>query len=321
MGKVNRTERWIITVALTVGVAIVTNLGVIPVQWTDSFEVDQSSSVQGSYQSWTLLNSTIFDLGSTVSGNATFPGFHYSSSVPSPLLYVLSPSQFTTWESTTPLAAPRVATETLQPVIDFQQSILSFKFSFQVKEGGTYYFLMSSTGYTLPTYGTKPSLTYSETTITPPLWYRLVAIFVPVFYVLGAKVLEYRIVRADSLTSAGDKGRFRQMKVQELFEAILGPLSVLEAGIAGGNPAGAWMNFLSSFQLYKDRILGLKPTLDKEAPDISSKLSNLIETLEKETNSTWTIRTFGDRFVSDPALNKLISEIRSEINEWSSDRA
>ncbi len=178
--------------SLAIVVAIATNLAVIPISWLNSFVVAGSTTVQGFYQSWTLLNSTILELGSTVSGNATYPGFHYTGS--NPTLYVLSPSQFTAWVSATPLAQPKVSTQTLQPILDFQNSILSFKFSFSVKEGGTYYFLMSGAGYS-PPYGSSAALTYSATTLTPPLWYRVTAVLVPVGYVFARKVGEYRIVK------------------------------------------------------------------------------------------------------------------------------
>ena len=117
------------------------------------------------------------------------------------------------------------------------------------------------------------------------------------------------------------KGKVREWKTSEIFENLLGSLLALETGVIGGNPSGAWISFLQSFYQLKDRILGLKPTLDKEAPQISSKLSKLIYLLEVQTGGTWTVRTSNDMFVSDPEVRNLVSEIRKAIVKWSSERA
>jgi hypothetical protein len=192
--KKRERNRLIVTLILTAVVAIITNLGAIPIQWSDSFQVNQFTTDR---YSWTLLNSTLLQLGSTVVGNATFPGVQgYNSNV---ALYVLSSSQLTTWLSTTPLSQPKVSTRTLKPIFDLQSNILSFKFSFLVKqEPGTHYFLMfSNTNYALP-YGSSPTLTYSATTTTPPLGYRLIAIAVPVGTLIAKKADEYEIVRKNA---------------------------------------------------------------------------------------------------------------------------
>jgi hypothetical protein len=192
--------RWLVTAIITAIILVITNISALPIQYTNSFQISQYSTGQtsGYQQTWTLMNSSNLEVGSSVSGNATFEGFQYQTGSGSalPQLYVLSPSQLTTWLSVTPLGVPKVSTQVTLAIIDFQSMIISFKFRFDVKEAGAYYFVMIATNLATLPYPSKPSaaLTYSATTSNPPSWVRLLGVPVPVLAWLLNKSREYRLV-------------------------------------------------------------------------------------------------------------------------------
>ena len=115
------------------------------------------------------------------------------------------------------------------------------------------------------------------------------------------------------------KSEERTENVKLIFKEVLGPIRSLAQGLDSENPYAALTSFLEDFRPYKDKILGSHHDLAELAPQIASKLIQLIDIIDKETNGAWRIWTLG--IVEDKMLKSLVKQLGIDIYDWLADHS